>query len=93
MVQGKKMIYLITSAAQLNCITWAMKNKVIDYCIENVEKIKQHYNTVHDMPSPEDGKRRRLCESPPQGVRMRKIATVIKYKDDIRSISLGGVSE
>jgi hypothetical protein len=85
-VQGKMMVYLITSVGQLNFFTWAMEHKVIDYCIQNVEHIEDHYNRTQEMPAPENGKRRKLSEPPSTGFKVKKIDTVVQYENNVHTM-------
>lgn len=80
MVQGKKMVYLITSDGQLNFFRWAIQHKVIDYCEQNIYKLRDHIKKRKDQPPPESGKRRKLTENPKRSWYVREVTFVLDYE-------------
>lgn len=85
-IENKKMIYMITSVGQLNFFCWAMQNRVIEYCISNFKKIDNHYNTVQNMPSPINGKRRKLTEKYSSTIQFKNISTIMSYENNFHRI-------
>lgn len=86
-VQGKMMIYLITSPGQLNFFRWAMQNKVVDYCIQNKQAIQKHAEETDEKNSNSGGKRKRLTESS-SGFKVFKGPTLVEYGSRDRGITI-----
>lgn len=72
-INGKMMVYLVTTVGQLHFFGWAMSHGVVDYCIEHVHEIARDYVMKQGMPSPSGKKRRKLSEAPPTSIKVRKL--------------------
>lgn len=79
MVNGHKMVYLVTSIGQLMFFRWAEKNDVIEYCKEHAKEIRKHYDENHNKPSPKNGKRRKLTENPNRSWFIKKVSLILDY--------------
>lgn len=79
-VQGKNMIYFITSPGQLNFFAWAQENRVVDYCSTHIDYITQHMSEAQELPAPVNGKRRRLSASPTTGCKAYRVQTCVRYE-------------
>lgn len=88
MVQGRMMMYMITSVAQLNFFAWAMDHKVLEYCKEHVKEIEQHNDDIQNKPNPTTGKRRRLSQAPVSSLKVRKIKTLVHYADNVHVMTM-----
>lgn len=86
----KRMIYLITSAAQLNFFDWAHKDKILDYCDKHVQEITDHYNYIKYTTETSNGKRRRLSEMKTSGLTITKAETLIECSNKTHKIIIGG---
>jgi len=49
-VSGEKHNYIITSIGQVNLFRWAIQNKIVQYCVENLDDIKLHEKTRKERP-------------------------------------------
>lgn len=63
-INGKKMVYVVTTVGQLIFFHWAIKNNVVYYCDENADKIKVHMKTRKDLNKEIGGKRKKLIQEP-----------------------------
>lgn len=78
MMGGKKMVYLVTSVGQLIFFWWAINNRVIEYCEEHLDDIKQHMAV--NKQKPKDGpKRRKLTQQAQKSWFVKKVSIVLKY--------------
>jgi hypothetical protein len=79
MIDGHKMVYLVTSVGQLMFYKWALSNRVIEYCRKHSKEIKQHFNESHQKASPQNGKRRKLTDNPDRSWFIKKASVEINY--------------
>lgn len=71
-------IYVFTSVGQINFFSWAIKNKVVDYCRANAEKIQQF----------EDNCKKQVKHIREQGINTSKRIRLINRKEDESAFSI-----
>lgn len=55
--------YVITSIGQVNLFRWAIQNKIVQYCFENLDDIKLHEKTRKERPKEPKRKQTKTTKS------------------------------
>lgn len=83
---GQKLVYLITSVGQLIFFWWAIQYRVIEYCEQHMDEIREHMMEGRQQPVPKNGKRRKLTEQAQKSWFVKSVSIVMNY-DVVNSLT------